>query len=137
MDMRAINEGVISEFRANNGNLTGPMRGAPILLLTTTGRVSGTAHTTPVGFIDADGRIAVAAASGGSDQHPDWYLNIESDGHVTIEIAGASIPSRAKAAVGSERVELLQQLSDSLPGMTDHIAATTREIPVVILTERN
>ena len=37
VDMREINQGVISEFRANDGKLTGPMEGAPILLLTTTG----------------------------------------------------------------------------------------------------
>lgn len=136
MDMREINERVISEFRANDGILTGPMQGAPVLLLTTTGRVSGSAHTTPLGFIDAGGRLAVAGASGGSDQHPDWYLNLAADDEVTIEIPGASIPSRAEVAVDAERVELLQQMSDRLPGMADHIAATTREIPVVILTER-
>lgn len=135
VDMREINQGVISEFRANDGKLTGPMEGAPILLLTTTGRSSGNTHTTPVGFIDVGGRLAVAAANGGSDQHPDWYRNIISDDQVTLEVPGASIPSRAVAATGAERSELLQQLSDSLPGLADHIGATTREIPVIILTE--
>lgn len=73
MDMREINKGVIAEFRANDGALAGPMAGAPILLLTTRGRNSGKRHTTPVGFIEADGRLAVAAANGGSDRHPDWF----------------------------------------------------------------
>lgn len=111
--------------------------GAPILLLTTTGRHSGTAHTTPVGFIDADGRLAVAAANGGSDQHPDWYRNIERDSQVTIEVPGASIPSIAAIATGEERGDLLQRIAESLPGMSDHVSATTREIPVVIFSEAN
>lgn len=133
--MREINKGVIGEFRANDGQLSGPMEGAPILLLTTTGRRSGNSHTTPVGFIDADGHLAAAAANGGSDHHPDWYQNIEIDNRVTIEVPGASIPSVATIAQGTERSELLQRLSESLPGMSDHISTTTREIPVVIFTE--
>ncbi len=135
MDMRAINEGVITEFRTNDGILSGPMEGAPILLLTTTGRVTGTAHTTPVGFVDAAGRIAVAAANGGSDVHPDWYQNIESNGQAIVEVPGASISSTATIATGAERAELLDQLAATLPGMSDHVSATTREIPVVIFSE--
>lgn len=137
MDMREINTGVISEFRANGGKLSGPMEGAPILLLTTTGRHSGTAHTTPVGFIDVDGRLVAAAANGGSDHHPDWYRNIEHDSQVTIEVPGASIFSTATVATGAERSDLLHQIAESLPGMSDHLSATTREIPVVIFSEAN
>lgn len=137
MDMREINKGVISEFRANDGQLSGPMEGAPILLLTTTGSHSGKAHTTPVGFIDADGRLAVAAANGGSDHHPDWYHNIESDTHVIIEVPGASIPSIATVAAGAERSDLLERIAESLPGMSDHVSATRREIPVVLFSELN
>lgn len=71
------NASCIRSAPANDGKLSGPMDGAPVLLLTTTGRTSGNAHTTPVGFIDASGKLAVAAANGGSEQHPDWYRNIE------------------------------------------------------------
>lgn len=135
MDMREINKGVISEFRANDGKLSGPMEGAPVLLLTTVGHRSGTAHTTPVGFIDADGSIAVAAANGGADHHPDWYRNIERDNAVTIELPGASIPSIATIATGTSRSELLDRLVAHLPGMEDHVAATARDIPVVLFTQ--
>lgn len=136
MDMREINKGVISEFRGNEGRLSGPMEGAPIMLLTTTGRTSGKPHTTPVGFVDADGRLAAAAANGGADDHPDWFRNITQDANVTIELPGASIPSRAIVADGDERSELLATLASSLPGMSDHVAATHRHIPVVIFAER-
>lgn len=135
MDMREINRGVIDEFRANHGRLTGPMEGAPILLLTTTGRHTGRPHTTPVGFIDADGRLAIAAASGGSDEHPDWYRNIQHDHRVSVEVPGATIPSVALIADGAERAGLLRELIETLPGMSDHVAATSRDIPVILLTE--
>ncbi len=64
MDMREINEGVISEFRGADGQLSGPMAGAPILLLTTIGRRTGNPHTNPLGFIDVGGRLVVAGANG-------------------------------------------------------------------------
>ncbi len=135
MDMREINKGVIAEFRENEGRLSGPMAGAPILLLTTTGRTSGAPHITPLGFVDAGGRLAVAAANGGADQDPDWFANLQASDRVTVEVGGATIASVAVAAQGQERDELLAKLVESLPGMADHVSATTREIPVVVITE--
>ena len=134
-DMKEMNQAVITEFRANKGALSGPMEGAPILLLTTTGRRSGTRHTTPVGFIDADGRLAIAAANGGADHDPDWFRNLMQDSNVTIEVSGANIPSLAIVTEGEERALLLEQLTASLPGMSDHVRGTHRQIPVIVLTE--
>ena len=136
-DMSQINEAVITEFRCNEGKLSGPMEGAPIMLLTTTGRRSGNRYTTPVGFIEAGGGLAIAAANGGSPHNPDWFMNLEHDSNITIEVPGATIASKAVVADGDERTALLEQLAASLPGMSEHIAATSREIPVVVITEAN
>ncbi len=135
MDMREINRGVIAEFREHDGTLSGPMAGAPILLLTTTGRTSRTPHTTPLGFVDVGGRPAVAATAGGADEHPDWFRNLEHDREVTIEVPGATIASVAEIAGEAERVRLLATLTETLPGMADHLAATTRDVPVVLFSE--
>lgn len=135
MDMSEINKGVIAEFRANAGKLSGPMEGAPILLLTTTGRSSGQSYTTPVGFIDVGGRLAVAAANGGADSNPDWFKNIEKDQRVTVEVPGASISAVANISTGAERTELLGRLVEGLPGMGDHVSAISREIPVIVFAE--
>lgn len=135
MNMREINSGVIAEFRSSGGELSGPMEGAPILLLTTAGRTSGHPHTTPVGFIDDDGRLVIAAANGGADTDPDWFLNLMESGRVAIELPGASIDSLAVVADGEERDRLLARLVAALPGMSDHVEATQRRIPVVVLTE--
>ena len=134
-DMKEMNQAVITEFRANEGSLSGPMEGAPILLLTTTGRRSGTRHTTPVGFIDAEGQLAIAAANGGADHDPDWFHNLVHDHDVTIEVAGATITSLAIVTEGEERARLLEQLTASLPGMSEQVGCTDRQIPVIVLTE--
>ena len=134
-DMKEMNKAIIAEFRANNGELSGPMAGAPILLLTTAGRHSGNPHTTPVGFVDAGGRLVVAAANGGSDDEPDWFINLSADPDVTVEVGAASIASRATVTSGQDRIDLLDRLAESLPGMSDYIAGTSRAIPVIELTE--
>ncbi len=133
--MREVNRGVIAEFRANDGELSGPMAGAPILLLTTVGRRTGREATTPLGFVDDGGRIVVAAANGGADHHPDWYLNLLAEPTVRVEVPGASMPAAASEAFGAERERLLGALVATLPGLEDHVAATEREVPVVVLSE--
>lgn len=133
--MRQINHRVIEEFRTNDGALSGPMAGAPVLLLTTIGRQSGCEHTTPVGFVDDGGRLVIAAANGGADHHPDWYGNLLADPAVTVEVPGATIGARALAADGEDRLRLLAALTAALPGLAEHVADTDREVPVVILTE--
>ncbi len=134
-DMRQLNADVINQFRANAGVLSGPMAGAPILLATTTGRRSGNRFTTPLGFIDDDGSVVVAAANGGADQHPQWYQNLMADPQLTVEIGAASIEATAATAEGPERDRLMAALCQTLPGMADYVAATDRHIPVVRLTE--
>lgn len=134
-DMKEMNQAIIAEFRANSGELSGPMAGAPILLLTTTGRRTGDRHTTPVGFVDAGGRLVVAAANGGSDDNPDWFLNLSANPDVTVEVGGATISSTATVTSGRARTDLLDQLAESLPGMGEHISATSRAIPVIELAE--
>ncbi len=135
LDMREVNRGVIEEFRANDGTLTGPMAGAPILLLTTVGRHSGRRTTTPLGFVDDGGRLVVAAANGGADHHPDWFLNLLANPTVEVELPGASVQAVAHHASGAERDRLLALLVATLPGLDDHLAATEREVPVVTLAE--
>ena len=82
-----------------------------------------------------EGQLVVAAANGGSDHDPDWYQNIQTDAQVTVEVPGAVIPSLARIATGDERSALLDRLSQTLPGMADHVSATSREIPVVLFSE--
>ena len=136
LDMREMNRGVIEEFRANGGVLGGPLAGAPILLLTTTGRRTGRAFTTPLGFVDDGGRLVVAAANGGADHDPDWFLNLCAEPAVQVEVPGASVSAVATEVAGAERLRLLAVLAQTLPGLVDHLAATEREVPVVVVSER-
>ena len=74
-DVNDWNARMIAEFRANAGKVGGNFEGAPVLLLTTTGRKSGRSYTNPMMYLRVDGGVAVFASKAGADTDPDWYLN--------------------------------------------------------------
>jgi hypothetical protein len=65
-----MNAGLIEDFRANAGALSGPFAGRPIVLLTIKGRKTGKERTTPLVYLPHDGRVFVFASKGGAPEDP-------------------------------------------------------------------
>src|SRR5260370_31532383 len=64
-DMKAFNDKVIAEFRANHGKLSGPLAASHLLLLTTTGAKSRAQRTIVLGYRrHGDDYIAIASDNG-------------------------------------------------------------------------
>ncbi len=63
-------------YRLSGGLIGGQLGKAPVLLLTTTGRKSGRRRTTPLVYLPDGDNMVVIASNGGSDRHPDWWLNL-------------------------------------------------------------
>ena len=133
-DMKSFNAGVIEEFRANGGKVSGMFEGAPMLLLTTTGAKSGNPYTTPVVHTDDGDRIVIIASKAGADTHPDWYHNIVANPEVTVEVGTEKFQATASVAKGGERQRLYDAQADLMPNFKEYAEKTTREIPVVVLT---
>jgi deazaflavin-dependent oxidoreductase (nitroreductase family) len=127
------NAKIIEEFRNNEGRVGGQFEGAPLLLLTTTGRRTGQPRTTPVMYLPGDGRLLVFASKGGAPTHPDWYHNLVADPHVTVEVGTESYPAHATVLNGEERDLLYAEQSRRYPGFATYQRNTTRIIPVVAL----
>jgi deazaflavin-dependent oxidoreductase (nitroreductase family) len=105
-----------------------------LLLLTTTGRRSGAERVTPLMF-DRDGdRLLVIASNIGAPQHPDWYLNLAEDPHVTVEVGDERYAALASATTGADRERVWTELKRRFPFFAEHEQKTDREIPVVALT---
>lgn len=132
VDLKETNQRVIAQFRAG-GPIEGMHREA-LLLLTTTGRRSGEPRTSPMMFhLDGD-RVLVIASNIGAPVHPDWYLNLAADPHVTVEIGDETYPALAAATEGADRERVWAELKEAYPFFADHEKATDRTIPVVALT---
>jgi proline iminopeptidase len=108
-------------------------RGATILLLTTTGRVSGQERTTPLIYrLDGDAWVVVAS-QGGAPDDPDWYKNLDAHPEGTIQVKRERIPVRAHTAEGAERARLWDLMTEDWPAYDEYREKTSREIPVVVL----
>lgn len=106
--------------------------GAPICILTTTGRRSGRPRTVPLLFMRDGDDIIVVASKGGMPHHPDWYLNVAANPEVEIEIGDHSERYVARTADAEERASLWPRLVEVYSSYDDYQARTDREIPVVI-----
>jgi deazaflavin-dependent oxidoreductase (nitroreductase family) len=107
--------------------------GAPILILTTTGRRSGEDRLRPLIFGEDDGRYVVVASQGGAPTDPDWYLNLDADPNVHVQIKGDRFAARARTAEGEERERLWRTMAEIWPPYDEYQRRTERVIPVVVL----
>ena len=104
------------------------------LLLTTTGRKSGKSLVLPLIYRPTgDGGYCIIASKGGAPAHPAWFLNLEANPAVHVQVATDKFDAVARVAEGEERERLWQMMVDYYAPYTDYQAATERQIPVVVL----
>jgi len=127
------NTKIIEEFRANQGRVGGSFQGAPMLLLTTTGRRTGERRTNPMMYLADGDRLLVFASKGGAPTNPDWYHNLVANPEVTVEVGTESYQAHATALQGDERDRLYAEQSSRYPGFAEYQRNTSRVIPVVAL----
>src|SRR3989442_1264286 len=128
-DMKAFNEKLIEEFRANHGKLSGRMASSQILLLTTTGARSRALRTTVIGYRPYGDDLAVIASNNGADKAPSWFFNLLANPVATVEVGPEKFHVKARVAGPEER----PQLGAVLECLERQQALTSREIPVLVL----
>lgn len=121
-------------FRATGGVVGRRLVHNDMLLLTTTGRVTGTSHTVPLLYL-VDGSDAIVIASwGGRPEHPEWFLNLEADPRVDVEMHRRRFRATAHVLGEPERSRWWDAAVDAHAGYAGYQAKTSRVIPVVRLS---
>src|ERR1700722_1016160 len=105
----------------------------PTLLLTTTGRKSGRVLTLPLIFGRSGANYVVVASKGGAPAHPAWYLNLQANPEVKVQVKADKFTARARTAKPQERAALWPKMVEIYGPYADYQAKTDREIPIVIL----
>ena len=124
-------------YRASGARIGGRfMRGAPVMLLTTTGRRSGKPRTAPLIYLKDGDDLIIVASKGGMSHHPAWYQNLEANPDVEVEMASERRAMRARRVSDGEKAELWPRLLEMYRDYDDYQARTSRNIPVVILSPR-
>lgn len=127
--MKAFNQKLIEEFRANKGQLSGQMAGRTLMLLTTTGVKSGQPRTTVLGFGREGENFVVVASNNAAPKDPSWYRNLQARPEATVEVGPDKIKVRARTATGAER----DRVKALLPFFEGQQKQTARELPLVVL----
>jgi len=123
-------------YRRSGGRIGGKMFGAPVLLLTTTGRKSGRSWTVPLMYqVDRD-RWVIIASNGGSRRHPAWWLNLRAHPDASVQVGRQTNAVTAVEMTGEERERLWRSMADMYKGYDGYAKKTTRRIPVVVLHKR-
>jgi deazaflavin-dependent oxidoreductase (nitroreductase family) len=104
-----------------------------VLLLTTTGRKSGEQRTTPLIYREHGDAYLVVASKGGADEPPAWYLNLEADPSVQVQVKGDKFSARARTASADEKPDMWKSMTSTWPQYDEYQESTEREIPVVVL----
>jgi deazaflavin-dependent oxidoreductase (nitroreductase family) len=87
-------------YRRRGGKIAGRLFGAPLLLLTTTGRRSGKPWTVPLMYQTDSDRWVIMASNGGSDRHPAWWLNLRAHPEATIQDPSPNLSDHRRGDVG-------------------------------------
>jgi deazaflavin-dependent oxidoreductase (nitroreductase family) len=108
-------------------------QGTNTLILTTKGRRSGTERRNPLIYGRHGDDYLIVASKGGAPEPPAWYLNLEADPEVQVQVLGDRFTARARTATPAEKPELWKTMTAEWPAYDEYQKRTDRQIPVVIL----
>jgi len=111
-------------------------QGTTVLILTTKGRRSGESRPTPLIYQRHGDDYLVVASKGGAPEPPAWYLNLEADPEVEVQVKGDRFNARARTATPEERRELWPTMTAEWPAYDEYQTKTDRDIPIVVLSRR-
>ena len=134
-DPDAWENALIADLRANGGRPShGPLKGHPLLLMTSTGAKSGQPRRSVLTWSRDGEDYIVAGTASGAPTDPAWVANVRANPRVSLEVAGDVFDAEATVeASGPERDRLWDQHVAANPWFGDYPSQTSRVIPVIRL----
>ena len=127
----------VEEYERSGGRSGTMMGGAPTIIITSLGAVSGKVRKHPVMRVEHEGVYAAVASKRGAPTHPAWHGNLLK--HPLIEVQDG--PSKgdfiARIASGEERETWWERAVEAWPSYVEYQAETDRQIPVFVLEPAN
>ena len=130
--LKALNDNVTGEFRANAGKVGGRFEGNELLLLTTTGARSGEPRVAPLVVFRVEGKLLIVAGYGGADVNPAWVHNLRANPRSRVELATGSFDVIAHELDSSEREAIIPKINATVPAFAfaNYQSKTKRTIPI-------
>jgi deazaflavin-dependent oxidoreductase (nitroreductase family) len=124
----------IKRYVATNGEDGHDWNGTQILLLTTTGRLSGKLRRSALIYGQDGDDFIIVASRGGHPHHPSWYLNLDAHNTVTVQVKADVFSATASNIDDSSDYERLWNVMlTHWPAYAEYQQKTDRKIPLVRL----
>lgn len=127
---RLASDAHVAIYRRSQGRRAGAVKGVPLLLLTTTGRVSGRTWTRPVGYQRDGQRLIVCGSNGGHGPLPAWAHNLRANPRAQAQIGPTTVPVTAHELHGDQYDHAWTQLTGRHPVYATYVTRTDRHLPL-------
>jgi deazaflavin-dependent oxidoreductase (nitroreductase family) len=124
----------VDRYRETDGADGHDWQGTQTLLLTTTGRRSGEPRELPLIYGRHGDDYLVVASKGGAPEHPAWYLNLQENPEVEVQVGPDRFKATARTAGSEERAEMWKTMTAEWPDYDGYQKKTDREIPIVVIS---
>lgn len=125
----------VAEYETSGGERANTLldTGIPVIVVTMQGR-SGVIRKIALMRVEHEGRYALIASYGGSDENPAWYDNIVSHPHVLIQDGPEPRAYDVTEVTGDDRDKWFDRGAVVYPPYLEYQESTDRTIPVLIAT---
>lgn len=101
--------------------------------LTTIGRRTGEERSVILGYLHDGPNLVTLAMNGWAESEPAWWLNLQANPEVTVELASGRRNVRGRAASGEERARLWARWQELDKDLDAYAARRPGETAVVVL----
>jgi deazaflavin-dependent oxidoreductase (nitroreductase family) len=119
-------------YRLSGGRLMNRLEGAPICLVTMTGRKSGKRKTIALMYTPHGQDVLLVASLGGAPANPVWYYNLKADPQVEIQAGSVRRRMLAREASPEEKRILWPVVVANYRSFDAYQKRTTRDIPLFV-----
>lgn len=133
-DYEAFTRALKADIREHGKPTSGPMAGAPLMVLTTTGAKTGQPRESVVTYTRDGDAYVVAASKSGAPENPHWFGNLVAHPTVKVEAEGRTFEALASVTKGPDRDLLWDRHVAARPEFGEYPAKTGgRIIPMIRL----
>ena len=120
-------------YRLSGGRLGTRMGWIDVVLVDTIGRKTGKVRTAPIACYPYKDSVVVSASNSGQEKHPAWYLNMQANPAITVQMGKERFEATAEVVPAEDLPELWEKVVKINRHQGEYLAQTQREIPLVWL----
>jgi len=118
-------------YRLSGGRFGARMGWIDVALVEAVGRKSGKKRVVPIACYPYRDSVAVSASNSGMETHPAWYLNMQANPNVTVQLGKERFEAVAENVTADEREALWATVVKINKHQGEYLDMVKREIPLV------